>query len=90
MNKNNFTPVTKGGRCWNGFHQDRGKIVHLIEGEEPNGYWGGKSLCGIEPGLRSYGWSKALKFIDRENIVNAEVTCQKCLDKLNKFLSNKD
>jgi hypothetical protein len=61
--------VYKGGRCFNGAHRDAGTIVHIIQGEEPNGYWGGKALCGAEPGRRSYGWSKTEK----------ETNCQKCI-----------
>ena len=68
-------PAVKGGRCWNGAHRDRGQVVHGVEtedGKEPNGYWGGKALCGTETGLRSYGWSKTDK----------EINCPKCLKKL--------
>ena len=73
-----LTAVEKGGRCWNGFHKDRGTVVHLIEGEEPNGFWGGKALCGTEPGIRSSGWSRAMTFINRQKSVPKEVTCTKC------------
>lgn len=77
-----YTPVQKAGRSYNGFHKDRGTVVHLIVGDEPNGYWDGKSLCGVEPGLRSTGWSKAIRFVSREEQHPSEVTCQKCLNKI--------
>lgn len=66
-----YSNVYKAGRAWNGAHRDAGTIVHLVEGENPNGSWFTKSLCGTEPGRRSYGWSPTSK----------EVNCKKCLDK---------
>ena len=72
---NNVLPAVKGGRCFNGAHRDRGQVVHAVntkDGKEPNGYWGDKSFCGAEPGLRSYGWSQTDK----------EINCPKCLKKL--------
>jgi len=63
--------VFKGGRCWNGSQRDSGRIVHVIIGEEPNGFWGGKALCGSKPGSRGYGWSKAIE----------EPNCKKCIRK---------
>ncbi len=63
--------VYKGGRCWNGSHKDAGTIIHIIEGVEPNGYWGGKALCGTETGKRSYGWAKS----------DSEATCKRCINK---------
>lgn len=68
------TNVYKGGRCWNGAHRDAGILVHIIEGEETNGYWGGKALCGTEPGKRSYGWAKTSR----------QPTCAKCIKKRDK------
>lgn len=61
--------VYKGGRCFNGAHRDAGTIVHIINGSEPNGFWGGKSLCGARPGMRGYGWAPTKK----------DVNCEKCL-----------
>lgn len=72
--------VYKAGRSWNGFHCDRGVIIHAIEGEEPNGFWGGKSLCGTRPGNRSYGWVNT----------NKEVTCEKCKKKVSELLAQID
>ncbi len=66
------TNAYKGGRCWNGSHRDAGRIVHIIEGEEINGYWGSKALCGAKPGLKGYGWAKT----------NSPANCSKCLNKL--------
>lgn len=71
--------VYKGGRCFNGAHRDAGQIIHLIEGEEPNGYWGGKSLCGARPGMRSYGWAETKK----------AVNCTKCILKNNQVKNEK-
>lgn len=79
-----YNPVYKGGRCWNGFHLDAGKVVHAIFSDEPHGYWGGKAICGTEPGLRSYGWALAKDYFSREDIRPAKVTCEKCLKKLSK------
>ncbi len=66
-----YSNVYKAGRCFNGAHRDAGAIVHIVEGGEPNGYWGDKALCGTEPGRRGFGWSKTSK----------EATCQKCINK---------
>lgn len=66
--------VYKAGRAWNGAHRDAGTVVHIVEGDEPNGYWGNKALCGTEPGRRSYGWSKTDK----------EVNCKNCIKKNSK------
>lgn len=66
-------PAVKGGRCYNGFHRDRGQIVHYVPAmpDGSNGDWFDKALCGVVPGRRSYGWSDS----------NKEVNCPKCLKK---------
>lgn len=86
--KTSYTPVHKTGRAWNGFHLDAGHVVHAIEGEEPNGYWGGKALCGTEPGMRSNGWGLATDFYSRSDIRPSEITCKKCLNKIKKEKQN--
>lgn len=73
-----YSTVYKGGRCWNASHRDAGTIVHVIEGESPNGYWGGKALCGAEPGRGSYGWADT----------NKKTSCKKCLTKINQYDEN--
>lgn len=78
-----YTPVRKSGRSWNGAHRDAGIVVHAIIGIESNGYWGGKALCGTEPRLRSNGWTKATTFHSRDNIQPSEITCEKCIKKIN-------
>ena len=83
-----YTPVKKSGRAWNGFHRDVGTVVHAIVGIESNGYWGGKALCGTEPGLRGNGWAKATTFYSRDNIQPSEITCEKCIKKINKGKDN--
>lgn len=67
------TPAVKGGRCWNGAHRDRGQVVHIVPKLPTNtgGDWFSKSLCGSEPGRRSYGWSDTSK----------EPNCLKCIKK---------
>jgi hypothetical protein len=69
-----YKAAVKGGRCWNGNHKDRGQVVHCVPAmpDDCNGDWFYKSLCGVEPGLRSYGWSTTDK----------QVNCLKCLKKL--------
>ena len=54
--KNRIVPAVKGGRCFNGFHKDAGKVVHAVPAmpKNANGYWGDKSLCGTQPQGRSY------------------------------------
>jgi hypothetical protein len=69
--KRHRSTVYKGGRCWNGVHRDAGRIVHLIEGKEPNGFWGGKALCGVEPGRGAYGWV----------MTSRKANCHKCIKK---------
>ena len=68
--------VIKSGtaRSKHGAEKDRGIVVHIVIGEEPNGYWGGKALCGAEPGRRSNGWFS----------VEKGATCEKCISKWNK------
>lgn len=69
--------VIKSGtaRSKYGAEKDRGVVVHLIDSKEPNGYWGGKTICGAEPGKRSNGWFEASR----------PVSCDKCLKKLKPF-----
>jgi hypothetical protein len=65
----------KGGRLANGFESDRGTIIHAVPEHSR------KALCGTEPGKRrSVGW---LPF--DEWLVLDEVTCKKCLKKLEKI-----
>lgn len=68
-----YTTAIKSGRAFNGFEKDRGTIVHFVEPLPVgcSGYWGGKSLCGITPGVRGNGWHE----------VNSVVTCEKCIKK---------
>ena len=70
-----MNPVHKGGRCFNASHKDSGRIIHLIDDDEPDGFWGDKALCGAEPGYKGYGWVKSDK----------EANCPKCLKKFNKI-----
>ncbi len=72
-----YSNVRKTGRCFNGAERDGGKIIHIIEGLEPNGFWSGKSLCRTDIGYRGNGWSKS----------NSEPTCQKCINKMSKIKS---
>lgn len=67
----------KSGRAFNGAHRDAGKIVHIVEGPEWNGFWGTKALCGTQPGYRGNGWATTLQF----------PTCEKCIKKLEKNTS---
>ncbi len=76
-----YSNVRKGGRCWNGFHRDGGVIIHIKEGTEPSGFWGGKALCGTEVGYRGYGWAK--ESLDRH------ANCPKCVKKLEKLKNSK-
>lgn len=68
-------PAVKGGRCFNGFHKDRGQVVHAVPNDKEDdtpAYWGGKALCGAETGQRSYGWS---------HTPEKEINCLKCIKK---------
>ncbi len=78
--------VYKGGRCWNANHKDAGIIVHIIESDEPNGFWGGKSLCGAEPGRGGYGWAKTEKNPTCAKCIKKTLSIQKnvCVDKFTK------
>lgn len=69
-----FKAAIKGGRSRSA-RDPSGHIVHLVEAMPSYrvGYWGGKSLCGAEPGSRSYGWSESIR----------ESNCPKCLKKYN-------
>lgn len=70
-----YVPAFKGGRSWNGFHRDKGLIVHAVPEHQHNGFWGTKAACGTEPGRRGYGWSDTAK----------EINCDKCKLKLSKL-----
>lgn len=70
-----YSNVSKAGRCFNGAHRDHGVVVHIVPGTEPNGVWFTKSLCGTQPGSRSYGWSQT----------DQPVNCEKCIAKKNKI-----
>lgn len=61
--------VIKSGRAWNGAHRDSGTIVHIVDHEETAGFWGGKALCGTEPGYKGNGWYETKN----------EANCPKCL-----------
>ena len=67
--------AVKAGRCYNGAHRDRGQVVHAVPPlpETSAGYWGTKSLCGVQPSGRSYGWDES----------KSKINCPKCLKKLN-------
>jgi len=71
-------PAIKGGRCYNGNHKDIGKIIHYVPAMEIESYgdWFNTSLCGINPGKRSFGW------IETDKTVN----CPKCLKKYIKII----
>lgn len=75
-NESNYVPARKGGRCWNGAHRDSGIVIHAVEPmrEDCSGYWGTKSLCGTEPGIRGYGWTESKR----------PVNCGRCLKKIAK------
>jgi len=79
MNKTIFVAAVKGGRCCNGAHRDRGQVVHYVTPLPvgTNGDWFKKSLCGVEPGRRSYGCSNT------NNVVN----CPKCLKKYSEVIN---
>jgi hypothetical protein len=73
----NLVPAVKAGRCFNGFEKDRGTVVHAVP-PLPNtcvGDWFTMALCGVEPGRRGNGWSKAHKGI----------TCPNCLKRLEQW-----
>jgi len=72
--ENVFKAAVKGGRCFNGFHRDRGVVVHAVEPLPPHsgGDWFTKALCGAIPGDRGYGWSETSK----------DINCPKCLKKM--------
>jgi hypothetical protein len=76
-----FLPAIKGGRSWNGFHKDRGQIVHAVSNDEESipAYWGGKAACGTETGSRSFGWS---------HVPEKEINCPKCLKKMTPIKHN--
>jgi hypothetical protein len=78
--------VYKSGRAWNGAHRDAGTIIHIIDGSEGTGFWGGKAYCGTEPGRRSNGWEQKVTIGPNREVIKAtEATCQKCIDKYNKL-----
>ncbi len=67
--------VVKSGRTFNSSHGDSGVVVHITHRRPENsvGFWGGKALCGSEPGKRSNGWYHTANF----------PTCPKCIIKQN-------
>ena len=75
MSVDRLTGAYKGGKSTNGFHLDRQKnvVVHYVPlmPETSSGYWGDKSLCGVSPNGRGFGWT----------ISNRQVNCPKCLKK---------
>ena len=68
-------PAIKAGRCFNGAHRDKGKIIHAVPPlpDDTSGYWGAKALCGTSPGRSSYGWDHT----------DQDINCPKCLKKIN-------
>lgn len=58
-----FVAAYKSGRAFNGSHRDAGTIIHLVpalpETTSTGGFWGDKSLCGVEPGRRGNGWAES-------------------------------
>lgn len=68
-----LTTAIKSGRAFNDRESDGGTIVHLVEAlpSTTSGYWGGKSLCGVTPGIRGNGWHE----------VAGVVTCERCIKK---------
>ena len=74
MEETEYVSAIKSGRAFNGAHRDAGTIVHLVKSMGNSfGFWGGKSLCGTEPGMRGNGWHR----------VDKQPTCLKCIKKLN-------
>lgn len=72
-----IVPATLAGRCANGYERGQGQVVHAIECSEDELRFGIRSyahaLCGKTHGARSAGWC---------NRRSLEVTCPKCLKKL--------
>lgn len=70
--------VVKMGRLANGFEKDHGVVRHAINKKKY--FWGTHSpaLCGTRPGKRSVG------FVNDDDIT--EITCPKCLKKLNNLI----
>jgi hypothetical protein len=68
-----FTPAVKAGPLANGFERGKGRVVHAIN-LQYDGTFDGlvASLCGDRPAIC---WSERY---------DAEITCKKCLKKLNK------
>lgn len=70
-----YTPVIKGGRCFNANHKDAGTIIHGIVEDKPSSNYGWvKALCGTQPGYRGYGWT--------DGPIGKEINCTKCLKKI--------
>lgn len=65
-----YVAAYKGGKVYNGFDRDRGRVYHAIK----SGSWYSPALCGSRCGQTSYGWTE-----EEERAV----TCPKCLKKLN-------
>jgi hypothetical protein len=68
-----ISKVIKSGTARTDRESDRGKVVHLIIGKEPNGYWDGLAICGSKLRRTSNGWHEHDK----------DVSCKKCLELLN-------
>lgn len=68
----------KIGRCFNGAQRDSGSIFHITKTDSYPSW--DKALCGVEPGAKGNGWS------DAEELELS--TCEKCIVKLEKFLSD--
>lgn len=79
ITKEDYVTAIKSGRAFNGFEKDKGTIIHIVVSQSPHssGYWGGKSLCGTEPGIRGNGWHG----------VEKDASCEKCLKKYNEIKS---
>lgn len=63
------------GRCSDGYERGQGSKIHALENHrqpDPSTIYG-DALCKAKPGRRSVGWTPML---------NANVTCPKCLKKL--------
>lgn len=80
----NYSRATKGGKVRNGAQRDQGSIVHAVPGNPQNGFWGTPALCGAVPGKKGYGWANGF-----DPDVEVQVTCPKCLKKLQQLQEGK-
>lgn len=69
-----YGAYTKGGRCWNGAHRDKGQIVHAVPPTTHGGGHFDAAACGAKPIGRSYGWSES----------NDPINCPSCMKKIDK------